>query len=86
MNSSMLSKENFDTKLLENFLKFSKNSKNSNKELKKVKQEKESLIIKLSESHALIDSLRSENTMLSNTIDALENKLNEYEDILKKIL
>jgi len=79
MNSSMLSKENFDTKLLENFLKFSKNSKNSNKELKKVKQEKESLIIKLSESHAL-------NTMLSNTIDALENKLNEYEDILKKIL
>jgi septal ring factor EnvC (AmiA/AmiB activator) len=86
MNSSMLSKENFDTKLLENFLKFSKNSKNFNKELKKVKQEKESSIIKLSESHALIDSLKYENAMLFNTIDTLENKLKESEDILKKIL
>jgi len=62
----------------------SKNYKNSNKELKKVKQEKESLIIKLSESHALIDSLKSENTMLFNTIDTLENKLKEYEDLLKR--
>jgi hypothetical protein len=34
----MLSEENFDTELLENFLKLSKNSKNFNKELKKVKQ------------------------------------------------
>jgi uncharacterized coiled-coil DUF342 family protein len=52
----------------------SKISKNSNKKLKKVKQEKESLIIKLSESYALIDSLKSENTMLFNTIDTLKNK------------
>jgi len=72
MNSSMLSKENSDTKLLENFIKLSKNSKNSNNELKKVKQEKESLIIKLSESHALIDYLKYENTMLFNTIDTLK--------------
>jgi peptidoglycan hydrolase CwlO-like protein len=86
MNSSILSEENFDTELLENFLKLSKNSKNFNKELKKVKQEKESLIIKLSESHALIDSLKFENTMLFNTIDTLENKLKESEDILKKNL
>jgi len=64
-----------------NWVKF---QKNSNKELKKVKQEKESLIIKLFESHALIDSLKSENTMLFNTIDTLENKLKEYEDMLKK--
>jgi hypothetical protein len=84
MNSSMLSKENSDTKLLENFIKLSKNSKNSNNELKKVKQEKESLIIKLSESHALIDYLKYENTMLFNTIDTLENKLKESEDIMKK--
>jgi hypothetical protein len=34
-----------------------------------------SLIIKLFESHALIDSSKSENTMLFNTIDTLENKL-----------
>jgi hypothetical protein len=40
-----------------------------------VKQEKESLVIQLFESHVLIDSLKSENTMLLNTIDALENKL-----------
>jgi hypothetical protein len=82
----MLSEENSDNELLENFLKLSKISKNSNKELKKVKQEKESLIIKLSESHALIDSLKSENTIMFNTIDTLENKLKESEDILKKIL
>jgi len=80
----MLSVENSDTKLLENFPKLSKNSINSNKELKKVKQEKKSLIIKFSKSHALIDSLKSENTMLFNTIDSLENKLKEFEDILKK--
>jgi hypothetical protein len=37
MNSSMLSEENYDNGLLENFLQL---SKKSNKELKKVKQEK----------------------------------------------
>jgi hypothetical protein len=42
--------------------------------LKKVKQEKESLIVQLSESHVLINSLKSESTMLLNTIDALDNK------------
>jgi hypothetical protein len=64
-----------------------KNAQHSNiyhKELKKVKQEKDSLIIQLSESHALIDSLRSENTMLFNIIDTVENKLKESEDLLKK--
>jgi len=84
MNSAVLSEENSDNELLENFLKLSKIFKNSNKELKKVKQEKKSLIFKLFESHALIDSLKSENTMLFNTINTLENKLKESEDILKK--
>jgi hypothetical protein len=79
----MLSEENYGNELLENFLKL---SKNSNKELKKVMQEKESLIIKLFESHVLIDSLKSENTMLFDIIDTLENKLKESEDLLKKIL
>jgi hypothetical protein len=59
-------------------------SKISHKELKKVNQEKESLIMQLSESHALIDSLISENTMLFNIIDTLENKLKESDDLLKK--
>jgi hypothetical protein len=49
-----------------------------------VKQEKGSLIVQLSESHALIDSLRSENPMLFNIIDTLEIKLKESEDVLKK--
>jgi hypothetical protein len=58
--------------------------KKSNKELKKIKQEKESLILQLSESHILIDSLKSENTMLFDTVDALKNKLKESENFLEK--
>jgi hypothetical protein len=49
-----------------------------------VKQEKVFLIMQLSESLALIDSLRSKNTMLFDIIDTLENKLKESEDLLKK--
>jgi hypothetical protein len=60
-----------------------KHFKKSNRELKKIKQEKESLL-QLSESHVLIDSLKSENTILFDTVDALENKLKESEDLLKK--
>jgi predicted nucleic acid-binding Zn-ribbon protein len=60
--------------------------KKFNRELKKIKQEKESLFLQLSESHVLIDSLKSENTMLFDSVDALENKLKESEDLLKKIL
>jgi hypothetical protein len=58
--------------------------KKSNRELKKIKQEKESLILQLSESHVLIDSLKSENTMLFDIVDALENKLKESKDLLEK--
>jgi hypothetical protein len=68
------------------FLKLSKNSKISNKELKKVKEEKEYLIIQLSESRSLIDFLKSENTMLFETIESLEIKLKEFEDLLSKFL
>jgi seryl-tRNA synthetase len=75
MNSSQLFEENSNNELFEDFLKLSKNSKNFNKELKKVKQEKESLVIQMSKSHALINSLKFENTMLFNTIDTLKNKL-----------
>jgi hypothetical protein len=42
------------------------------------------LILQLSKSHVLIDSLKYENTMLFDTVDALENKLKESEDLLKK--
>jgi hypothetical protein len=86
MNSSQLSNEDSDIKLFKVFnkLKNVQHSKISHKELKNVKQEKESLIIQFSESHALIDSLRSENTMLFNIINTLENKLKESDDLMKK--
>jgi hypothetical protein len=52
-----------------------------------VKQKKESLIVQLSESHALIDSLKSENTTLLNIIDAFENKLEKFSsDNLKSMI
>jgi hypothetical protein len=82
MDFSQLSEEKHDIELSKVFTKIDKIV--SPKELKKVKQEKESLIVQLSESHALIDSLRSENTVLFNIIDTLENKLKESEDLLKK--
>jgi hypothetical protein len=86
MNSSQLSNDNSDIQLFKVFnkLKNAQHSKVSHTELKKVKQEKESLIIQLSKSHTLIDSLRYENTMLFNIIDTLENKLKESDDLLKK--
>jgi hypothetical protein len=72
MDFPQLSEENYDIKLSKVFAKFDKIV--SPKELKKVKQEKESLIVQLSESHALIDSLKFKNTMLCDIIDTFENK------------
>jgi hypothetical protein len=62
MDFFQLSEENYDIELSKVFVKLDKMV--SPKELKKVKQEKESLIIQLSGSHVLIDSFKSENTML----------------------
>jgi hypothetical protein len=42
------------------------------------------LILQFYESHVLIDSLKYENTMLFDTVDALENKLKESKDLLEK--
>jgi hypothetical protein len=45
------------------------------------------LIIQLSESHVLTDSFKSKNTMLLNTINELENKLEKFSsDNLKSML
>jgi len=84
MDFSQLSEENYDIELFKVFAKLDKIV--SPKELKKLMQEKESFIVQLSESHVLIDSLRSENTMLFNIIDTHENKLKESKDLLKKFL
>jgi hypothetical protein len=88
MTSSNINLHDFSE---DDFYHFSKDTlligklfKKSNKELNKIKQEKESLILQLFESHVLINSLKSENTMVFDTIDVLENKLKESEDLLKK--
>jgi hypothetical protein len=39
----------------------------------------------LFESRALIDSLKFENTMFLETIESLEDKLKEFEDLLNKL-
>jgi hypothetical protein len=64
MTSSKINLHEFSE---DDFYDFSKDSlsigklnKKSNKELKKIKQGKESLILQLSESHVLIDSLKYE--------------------------
>jgi len=76
MDFSQLSEENCDIELSKVFAK-----------LDKVVSPKESLIVLFSESHALIDSLKSENTMLLNIIDELENKLSKFSsDNLKSML
>jgi hypothetical protein len=85
MDFSQLSEENYDIELSKVFAKLDRMV--SLKELKKVKQEKESLIIQLSESHVLIESLKSKNTMFLNTINELENKLEKFSsDNLKSML
>jgi len=84
MDFSQLSGENYDIELSNVFAKLDKIV--FPKELKKVKQEKESLIIQLSKSHALIDSLKSDNTMLFDIMDTLEYKLKESENLLKNFL
>jgi hypothetical protein len=76
MEFSQFFEENYDIELSKVFTKFDKMV--SPKKLKKVKQEKGSLIIQLSKSHVLIDSLKYENTMLLNTINELENKLKKF--------
>ena len=68
-------------------IKLKKLNKVSLKKLNNFEHEKESLVAKLSELLVLVDSLKSENTMLINTIDALENKLEKFSsDNLKSML
>jgi hypothetical protein len=89
MNSSQLSNGDSDIKLFKVFnkLKNAQHSKVSHKELKKVKQEIFFLIVQLSESHALIDSLKSENTVLFDIIDSLKKILEKFScDNLKSML
>jgi hypothetical protein len=82
MDYSQSSEYNLDGELYKDLMKLSKISKNSYEELKEVKLEKESLVIQLSKSHVLIDSLKFENTMLIETVKSLEDKLKESKYLL----
>jgi predicted nucleic acid-binding Zn-ribbon protein len=83
INPFEFSGNDFDDEFSKDTLRISKLFVNSNRELKKAKQEKESLINQLFESHILIDSLKSEITMLFNIVDPLENKLKDSEDLFE---
>jgi len=75
MDFSLLSEENYDIELYKVFAK-----------LDKMIFLKESVIEQVSASHILLDSLKSENIMLLNTINELENKLEKVSsDNLKRI-
>jgi hypothetical protein len=72
---SMDSNEEIDLQMAYNmlfkkFVKFTHRHQISLKKLNDVEHEKESLVIKLSKSHTLIDSLKSKNTMLIDKLGA----------------
>jgi hypothetical protein len=71
-------------KLYKEFVKLKKKYQISFKKLSDVEHEKESLVAKLSESHILIDSLKSENLNLNEKIKSLENDLDMSNNQLKK--
>jgi len=60
-------------------------NKISRKKLNDVEHEKESLIAKLSESHALVDSLKSEITVLVENNQSLENELKGYKELSHRL-
>jgi peptidoglycan hydrolase CwlO-like protein len=66
-------------------MNLSKFYKMSLKELKDAKHEKKSLVAKMSESHTLIDSLKSKNTVLIENITSLENELKESKELLNRL-
>jgi hypothetical protein len=51
------------------------------KKLKDVKHEKKTLVIKLHESHALVDSLKYKNTVLVENNKSLENELKDSKEL-----
>jgi hypothetical protein len=62
-------------------MKLMKFYKISLKKLKDVKHEKESLVTKLFESHALVDSLKYKNIVLVENNKSLENELKDYKEL-----
>lgn len=52
------------------------------KGIREVEDENESLLVKLSDSHALVDALKSENSMLIDFVKSLENELKDSKESL----
>jgi hypothetical protein len=90
MNISQASWDEYDLQMTYNELykecmKLMKLYKFSLKKLKDVKHEKESLVSKLSESHALVDSLKFENTVLVENNKLLENELKDSKELSNRL-
>jgi len=66
-------------------MKLMKFYKISFQKLKDLEHEKESFVIKLFESHALIDSLKSENVVLVENIKSLGNELNYSNELSNRL-
>jgi len=60
-------------------------NKNLCKKLDVLEHEKESLVTKLSESHALLDSLKSEITVLVENNQSLENELKGSKELSHRL-
>lgn len=61
-------------------------NKNTFKKINEVELEKENLLAKLDDSHAVVDKLKLEIAMLNEQNKSLENDLKDSKDHLKRIL
>jgi hypothetical protein len=71
--------------LLEKFTLLRHQYTNCLEDFQDLEHEKESILTTLSESHALIDSLKYVNLVLCSKVDLLENKLKESKTQLEKL-
>jgi predicted nuclease with TOPRIM domain len=71
---------------LEECIKLKKLNKNTFKKINEVELEKENLLAKLDDSHAVVDKLKLEIAMLNEQNKSLENDLKDSKDHLERIL
>lgn len=73
-------------KLFKECTQLKKLNKRTFKKLNEVELEKENLLAKLDDLHALFDKLKHENIVLNEQIKSLDNELEESKHHLKKTL
>lgn len=71
---------------MEECIKLKKLNKNTFKKINEVELEKENLLAKLDDSHAVVDKLKLEIAMLNEQNKSLENDLKDSKDHLERIL